>query len=357
VIRVLAAVFLVSVPQGAFAYPEMVRHGYMNCTSCHISPSGGGLLNLYGRVQAEEVLSTWFREGESAPFHGLLPEPEPLSFGGQFRALQVRSEDSTQVAGKTVLMQADLEAGVKWRNFQLVATAGVQDSAGWVGFLSRRHYLIFRPSEQSQWSFRVGRFQPNIGINMADHAIATKAGLGVGRPAAEPYNVEAAWLGEKFDVFVTAILGRPTEDRERGAALRASMNVGDTSKVGISYAWTTKTGLIRHLVGPYAIIGFSDRFFLLTELYLQSLATSSTTFGPAAYARLNYEFYRGVHGYLTGDVGQTNATKPATGGAGFGAQFFPRPHFEVRAEYNRRQDPYTGGLPADYAWAMFHYYL
>lgn len=356
-IRFFAGVLFVLCAQRALAYPEMVRHGYMNCTSCHISPSGGGILNPYGRVQAEEVLSTWFKEGESAPLHGLLPEPEPLSFGGQFRLLQLRNEDSTQVLGRTVLMQADLEAGIKWRNFQLVGTAGVRDSFPRVGFISRRHYLIFRPSEQSPWSFRVGRFHPNSGIMMADHEIATKAGIGVGVPDQEPYNAEAAWLGEKFDVFVTAILGHPGVNPERGAALRASMNFGDASKLGLTYAWTSKTGLTRQVVGPYAIIGFSEHFFLLAEGYLQSLTTTSSKFGPAAYARLNYEFYRGVHGYLTGDVGQTDTALPPTGAFGFGAQFFPRPHFELRAEYNRRQDARTGRIPADYAWAMFHYYL
>jgi hypothetical protein len=33
----------------ALALPTMIRLGYPNCSSCRISPQGGGLLNLYGR--------------------------------------------------------------------------------------------------------------------------------------------------------------------------------------------------------------------------------------------------------------------------------------------------------------------
>ncbi|MEO8658532.1 MAG: hypothetical protein ABI693_08685 [Bryobacteraceae bacterium] len=33
----------------ALALPTMIRLGYPNCVSCHISPQGGGLLNVYGR--------------------------------------------------------------------------------------------------------------------------------------------------------------------------------------------------------------------------------------------------------------------------------------------------------------------
>jgi hypothetical protein len=352
---VFALVF--SVERSAYGYPELVRHGYVNCTSCHFSPSGGGILNGYGRVQAEEVLSAWSREGDGGLLHGLVPSTEPVSFGGQFRALQMRSEDATATSARFILMQADAEAAIQWRQFQLVGTAGVQDLGG-ARFLSRRHYLIYRHTEQSPWLVRVGRFQPNVGINMADHAIATKMGVGLGQ-GTESYNIEGAWLGENFDAFVTAIFGRPGEDRERGFALRSSLNLGDRSKLGLSYYFGTKSDSTRNLFGPYAILGFTERFFLLTEIYLQAYTTNATgsAFGPASYARLNYECFKGIHAYLTGELSRTNASRPWYGAFGVGTQIFPMPHFELRAEYNKRQDSLTAGNYADYAWLMFHYYL
>src|SRR3954462_3088816 len=47
IIRALAACFVLA--GSAHALPTMIRLGYPNCASCHISPQGGGLLNTYGR--------------------------------------------------------------------------------------------------------------------------------------------------------------------------------------------------------------------------------------------------------------------------------------------------------------------
>jgi hypothetical protein len=356
----LAAVALALASVNAFGYPEMIRHGYVNCTSCHVSPNGGGILNAYGRVQAEEVLSTWSREGEGGLLHGAVPSQlGPVSFGGQFRALQLWQQSygaAGAASGRFILMQADVEASAKFGQFEFVATGGVQDVKG-IKPLSRRHYAIFRPTEDSPWMIRAGRFVPAFGINVADHAIATKAGIGLGQ-GIESYNVEGSWLGEKFDVFLTANFGRPGEDREKGFAARAGYNLGERSKVGVSYSLGTNTLGTRQLFGPYAMVGFTEHFFLLAELDFQNLSRASgTTFGPASYARLNYEFFKGVHLYLTGEYAQTNSASPTHYAGGLGAQFFPRPHFELRAEYTRRLDDYTAELAADYAWLMMHYYL
>ena len=43
----LTAMLLTAMP--LFALPNMVRLGYPNCVSCHVTPQGGGLLNTYGK--------------------------------------------------------------------------------------------------------------------------------------------------------------------------------------------------------------------------------------------------------------------------------------------------------------------
>jgi hypothetical protein len=62
----------------SFALPTMIRLGYSNCASCHISPQGAGLLNAYGRG-IDEAQS--LRGGEYVPSTNGLASA--LSWGGR----------------------------------------------------------------------------------------------------------------------------------------------------------------------------------------------------------------------------------------------------------------------------------
>jgi hypothetical protein len=46
---VLVLLCVVAVPRSGAAYPNMIRLGYVQCSACHVSPQGGGVLNLYGK--------------------------------------------------------------------------------------------------------------------------------------------------------------------------------------------------------------------------------------------------------------------------------------------------------------------
>ena len=56
---------LVVSTNNSWAFPEMVRHNYSNCSSCHVSPSGGGVLTQYGRELSSAILSIWGAENEN----------------------------------------------------------------------------------------------------------------------------------------------------------------------------------------------------------------------------------------------------------------------------------------------------
>lgn len=344
------ALLVLAVSGTAFGFPEMIRNGYVNCTSCHMSPTGGGILTGYGRVQAEEVLSTWKYEGEGNVLHGAVGDTAPFSFGGQFRVIQTWNHDSTMRRGRFIFMQQDLEAGVTLGQFTAVATAGVQDRAN--PFVSRRHYALFRHSDESQWTLRAGKFLYAYGIHTPDHVLATKRGIGLGE-GTETYNLEFSWLGEQYDVFATAIFGSLDAPGDQGGAIRVGRNLGDRSKVGLSAFVGQKNGAGRQLLGAYALLGFNEHFFLLAEADLQRLSAGDV--GPASYARLDYEFIQGLHGYLSGEFSYLSAQTAYA--AGLGVQWFPRPHFEFRLHYDRRRDALTSYRDAHYGWLMAHYYL
>src|SRR6478609_5615506 len=94
-LRYLAAVAVLvglSWPSTARAYPFMIRHGYTGCASCHVDPSGEGLLTEYGRAQSVLLLSTRYgrapdaEPGRVADFlFGLVPTPSWLLLGGWVR--------------------------------------------------------------------------------------------------------------------------------------------------------------------------------------------------------------------------------------------------------------------------------
>ena len=44
--------------EAASAEPIFLSKGETRCTTCHYSPTGGGLLTPYGRVQSRQELST-----------------------------------------------------------------------------------------------------------------------------------------------------------------------------------------------------------------------------------------------------------------------------------------------------------
>ena len=59
---VAAAVMLIAfgAARRAEAYTWMIRYGESRCVSCHIDPSGGGLLTAFGREEGADLLRTRF---------------------------------------------------------------------------------------------------------------------------------------------------------------------------------------------------------------------------------------------------------------------------------------------------------
>lgn len=349
---------------GAMAFPELVRYGYVNCTSCHYSANGGGILTPYGRSLSEDVLSTWNYEGEGQAAYGLVTTPDWLALGGDFRAIQTFQDNSAYTATRFIVMQADAEVAAQYKKVTFVGTLGKSDNmqAQYFGqvFESRRHYLIYQATNEIQ--VRAGRFENSYGVNYADHTLFVRRGLGFDQNT-ETYNIEGAYLGEKYDAFIDLNFGRPdapTLNREQGVVAKASLNLANTVKTGLSYYYGSNSLGNRHLFGPYGIIGFTKRFYLLAELDFQKAFPNgaASTFGWSQYFCLDYELIQGFHVFVAEQLQQLDFTSLQTqnNSHGVGLQWFPRPHWELEAEYQRlRMPPLTDYQ--DLAWLMVHFYL
>jgi hypothetical protein len=73
----VAAALAPGTPNALFGLPTMIRLEYPNCVSCHISPQGGGPLNLYGKGID---LAQSRKGGEYKPADG---RNDVLSLGGR----------------------------------------------------------------------------------------------------------------------------------------------------------------------------------------------------------------------------------------------------------------------------------
>lgn len=165
-------------PQLALAYPDAIRHGYANCTTCHFSPGGGGLLTQYGRSVSREVFSTWGYENEEQPLHGLVKFPEWLGtqivVGGELRYIRVKRSNVTEA--ESFLMQAQPRLGLQYKNFKVAAAIGEiknPRTSEKIELALPEIYGIY--SARDDLHFRIGRFQPVYGLRLPDHQLFVRA--------------------------------------------------------------------------------------------------------------------------------------------------------------------------------------
>jgi hypothetical protein len=347
-----------ALPRAAHAFPEMVRHGYNTCITCHVSPTGGGVLSEYGRELSREILSFRSSEKENEFAYGLVSLPEGLAAGGDIRTLQTYQDTPRTRSARFFLMQADLEAAYTSGRWTADATIG-WDQRGETVF-SRRHYLMYRPKDELL--FRAGKYPFGYGLMIPDHRTSIRSGLGWDQ-GTETYNLEGSWIGESATIHATGIFGRPDDDtlnRETGGALGASMPLGDTYKVGLSgFAGSNDTGN-RVVTGPFGILGFSTQLVLMSELDFQfaSPNASRSTTGTAVFNRLSYEFFQGFLTFLRQEYLRTDFRNSLTTYEAYsvGVQFFPRPHWELFLQF-QQQRPAGATYFIDYAFFMAHFYL
>ncbi len=293
-------------PGVAHAFPEMVRHGYANCLTCHFSPSGGGLLKDYGKTQASELLSTLSGCEVSPDGH--------LSFGGQFRNLQLLSQDAGKTRLQYIVMQADAEAAAKATIGTTVITAVGTAGLDRGRFLSRRHYAM---AQWGPYSVRAGRFLPFFGLGLPDHFLSIRDGIGLGL-GGERNSVEIGAMFEFGSTFVTANLN--------DVFIRQSINIGK-SQVGFSF-WNNNP-----TYSGFAIINLPYNMFFMSEAVIAKNTIKS-------YERLSWEIYKGILIYAAAQQG----TGSFWGG---GIQLFPYPGIELRAESAVTQTGYNGWLMAN----------
>lgn len=360
---VISSLFIL-IPQKSNAFPDMIRHGYTNCTACHISPSGGGVLNAYGRNLSKDLISTWSYDKEELPLHGLVDTTKIddwLAFGGDVRNVQVHQENEQIRRGSWIKMQAGAEIAVVQPKWALVSFIGQYISKDEWQAYSPRYYALWTPIEKLY--FKVGRFLPNYGINFSDHILSIRGPLQLGY-GQEKNSAEVYWLGESW-IFSGAYYKTPEQlsaNNQTGVVGTASYAFWDKNKVGVQ-ALSEKDDIQKRLIyGLNASLSWTKDFYTLVEVdqqvVSQNSGSSADVKGIYAHHRTGYEVYKGVNLIFLNDYYQTNVEQSKTKDYkyGPGVQWTPRPHWDLQAFWTRQQKG-TLENEGDYAWLVLHYYL
>ncbi len=347
----------------SFGFPDMIRHGYVNCTACHISPSGGGVLNTYGRSLSKELLSTWSYEKEENILHGLVDTEKVndwLAIGGDFRGAQVHVNNDQVTRGKFIKMQSGIELGVNLEKFALIGFIGEYRKEEWLAN-APRYYGLYRFTDIA--SLKVGRYLPNFGINIPDHILATRGPLGFGY-GAESDGAEVSVLSDNW-AWTGSYFLTPQEKstlNNKGFATTASLVFNAKNKVTLQY-YSEKDDIRKKSVyGINGLLGWSEKLYTTVEFDQSSTElNSSTTVTKGNYIthKSGYELTKGFHALILNDYFQSDIDNGATKvyKYGPGIQWYPRPHLDIQLYWTKLQTAQNVEREGDYAWMILHYYL
>ncbi len=362
-----------------WAFPEMIKHGYVNCTACHVSPSGGGVLNPYGRNLSAELISTWANKGEEGILHGKVDTSsvdEWLAIGGDYRGVQVhtdytqKSTGVNKVDGRWINMQIGLELGIIQPKWAVVGFFGQYNFTepshmNEVQTYMNRFYGLYKPTDEL--TLKVGRFQPNFGINLPDHNLSTRSRLGVGtfssRGGIEDKNTaEIFWLGDEYNFSVAGYRIRDefTDLSDKGFVYTGSKIFAERLKVGLQGLREKNDTNEKRIFGLTGHLGWNEKWSTLTEYdrITNKPDGGSETKGVAFIQRTGYEAFKGIQVLVLNDYYQTNIENGATKLYRYrpGLIWYPRPHFDFQFFATKEQ---RSALSEEgtYAWLMTHYYF
>lgn len=358
----LAFLFLLSsaLTTNAFAFPEMIRQHYVNCTACHESPSGGGLLTPYGRGLSSELLSTWGDVKEARAFYGAIDQPwlkKWFNAGADFRGVEFHQKSSQGKTDKFIRMQTGVETALKYEKFKFVSFFGKQEDTTVKGeFL--RLFLQYQPLDQL--SVRAGRFIPNFGINIAEHILATRRGLNFDE-GSERDQIEVMWSGEQWNssmAYSKQVRSDEIPQIEKAANAQLNYTFFDSYRIG-GDLWfgDQEGGATRQIYGAHALLGFTKQLYYLTEFDFQK--GFDKHHGLYHFSKFGYEFIKGLHAIVLEDYQKSNLSDGNTLANSYGAglEWYPRPHFDFEGVWSKKRVAAQASDYADYAYLMMHYYF
>ncbi len=357
--RLLVLIIFLVPTVKVYAFPDTIRHGYTSCSTCHVSPAGGGLLSHYGRSLSNELMSTWATKDEELPLHGLVKIPESVMekffVGGDVRYLSRKVDSANSKVNEGFLMQAQLRLGLVLEKLKFLITIGKLENpraSSQVKTVGTEYYTLWSIKEDLH--LRFGRFEPVFGLRMPDHNLWVKSEIGF-VPWAERDGAEFFYEGETQSVTLAGFQSTsamPTAQQNTGHTLSFYQVIGENKRVGLSALNSEGQGVRSRVVSAHGSISFSKKSYSLIE-YSRSWTTDVSK--DLAFIRYGYEVAKGFTPILQAQ-GEFTRTSPTSDATRFGGGFIwlPRPHFELMGLVEQQKIPAGNSTEA---FLLFHYYL
>jgi hypothetical protein len=344
---------------------------YTRCTTCHFSPTGGGLLTPYGRSLSHEELSTTGGSSANAGdareprfLWGALGErlPHGLSLGLEMRPSHLDVNFPGGSVTRDFFMTADLIAAYRQGNWTAYAEVGRQPRSDGAK-IDSYEYWVSHQSEKGL-GVRAGRFTPAYGIRLADHTAFNRAPLGLDAYD-QVFGLEVSHLSDRhlFQVSVgpgraDSILDRDGTRRFTGSA-RLQFDLNPRNVLVVS-------GLLRNASDVAPRSGIAGLAYGMAPAKRVSLWTQadvefeSGTSGAPAYTLFHetaFEVYRGVWLKFSPQLRtQQGNTSAGTFRTVFELDLLPRTHWNIGVSHYRDKDRESDLVSRTWL-AQLHLYL
>ncbi len=367
-LRIVVAALLAMVvwiwPSEARAYPWMIRHEYTSCKTCHADPSGGGLLNAFGRAQGENLLRTRYGRPDATDtgkigdfLFGAVELPESVLLGGDVRAAVLRNIPAGGTGtNRFILMQSDLEGQVALGRVRANASVGYVHE-GAVGasltrglndrLVSRVHWVGVDFGPGNKLLLRAGRMNLPFGVRSIEHTMWVHSEPRVDINAAQQHGVALAYNTSKIRTEGMVILGNfqvsPDKFRSRGFAgyfeyaLTRRLALGASSMIThVDEDLSLQTPAWRHAHGVFARYSPAKPLVMTFELHYLNVSQptpGTTARGVAGMFSTDFEPVQGVHVGPTLEIlNRSFSTDRSSVGAWASAWWFFLPHADVRVD-------------------------
>jgi hypothetical protein len=343
-----AGVGLVLAASQVRAEPMFLSRQYARCTTCHYSPTGGGLWTPYGRSLSREELSTTGRSEpgqqgkgkEEAFLWGLLGDAlGPVNVGIDLRPAYLNLDFGTTSSGRDTLMTGDLLAAYRVNGWTVYGEVGRQPLVDG-SKIDSYEYWVSHESDKGL-GFRVGRFFPAYGVRLADHTAMNRAGLGFDKYD-QVYGLEVSHTSEKYLAQFSVGPGPADavlhdDGRQCFTATgRFQMDLGPRKVLVVSGLYRAKSNIEDQNGGGGVAFGFAPkgRVSIWTQADVQF---RKGTPGPPEYVLMNetgVEVVRGV--WLKVSPQLRTEFGDSSGGVArlaFEANWLPRTHWNVDLSY------------------------